>query len=210
MADPITIARWVGEAGWPADTRVKATAIALASGADPTAPGGLFGVGNTGDGPAQAKHALDVYRAQGWSAFPRHRSGLDVLMMPPAVAAVAAAGAVAVVSDVPKGAEKAATPITAPAQLATTAGAIATYATTEEFWRRAVKFGMGVTMMMIGAFKLTRGLVFKPVADVVVGAGRTVAAAAPVAAPAARALSNVGRPRPVRSPADTEVVTVHK
>lgn len=217
MADPVTVARWVGEAGWPADSRVKAVAVALAeSGGNEAKPGGLWGVGGSGDGPAQARHALGIYQAQGWKPFPAAGSGRDVLMMPVAVGAVAGAGIISTPNPISKAAEAADTAgqqARATFDLTTTAAAMATYLTTEGAWRRIVKFSLGVTLMAISAYKISSGVFLSPLRRGVAKTARTAAAVAPAAAPAIKALKKGVTPSKapvVRSPADTEVVEVRK
>ncbi len=87
-ASAATVASWVRSAGFTGAAAVTATANALASGADPGRPGGLFGTAG-GDGPAQAAAARAAYAANGFAGFPTYSHGTWALYEPTAAAAVA-------------------------------------------------------------------------------------------------------------------------
>lgn len=92
MATAVDLAVWGAKAGWsatpPATNLTTAVAVALATGANPAAPKGLYGIGGGGDGQSQSVAAHAEWVKHGWSAFPGHKGGAWLLYVPIANAAV--------------------------------------------------------------------------------------------------------------------------
>jgi hypothetical protein len=130
-----------------------AVAIGLANGSDPAKPGGVWGVGGpAGDGLGQARAAYAQWRQQGWDEFPAWSSGAWRLYIPSAAIAVAAAGIGGIIDRTDDVVDQA-----ADAGVSTLAGPfkpaidLAAYVGTDEFWNRAIKIGLGVTLLIIAA-----------------------------------------------------------
>lgn len=228
LTDPATIARWVIEAGWTSNRdRTKAVAVAIASGSDPDRAGGLFGIGGpSGDGPGQARHAQSAHAAQGWSVFPAARDGRDILFLPIAVTAVAAAAAAGAVASSPIGQAvgNVGQAVTAPARaamdLSNTTNAFLSYFSTENAWKRAVKFGLGMGMIVVAATRITSATVIKPLVGKVGDAANTIIAGKIVKSSASSAAESVRRRgyrgrhtaegAPIRDSSATEVVETRK
>jgi hypothetical protein len=147
------IARWAATAGWRIPNLEVAVAIGLANGSDPAKPGGVWGVGGpAGDGLGQARAAYAQWRQQGWDEFPAWSSGAWRLYIPSAAIAVAAAGIGGIIDRTDDVVDQA-----ADAGVSTLAGPfkpaidLAAYVGTDEFWNRAIKIGLGVTLLIIAA-----------------------------------------------------------
>jgi hypothetical protein len=130
-----------------------AVAIGLANGSDPAKPGGVWGVaGPAGDGLGQARAAHAQWQQQGWDEFPVWRSGAWRLFLPSAAIAIAAAGIGGIVDRaddvVDQAVDAGVATVTGPFQPAID---IAAYVGTDEFWNRAIKIGLGVTLLIIAA-----------------------------------------------------------
>lgn len=167
MAQPGQIANWCGQAGWSGTDRITATAVALAaSHGNPNAAGGLFGIGTTGDGPAQAKAAYGTWKTDGWGAFPAHRNGAWLLWYPTAVAGVGALGAAVETTD-PIGAARQATNAVAAgaAQVGgpfQEAAVVLRFLTSDQSWQRITKVVLGVTLLAIAAATLANAMWVQP------------------------------------------------
>lgn len=180
MADPIEIADWVLSAGWTGADAVTATAIALPSGGDTSKKDGVFGLGHTGDGKAQASsaHAAWVGRGKDWSIFPAYRSRVYLLFMPPAGIAVSGAvakgagakvgqqvdGVVQDVKDVASGV----------ADIATTVGRIGGFLTEPGAWDRIMKVAIGGGLVFIAFAAMWKRGVIDPALNIVRGAGQDI------------------------------------
>lgn len=92
MPTAVDIAVWGAKAGWsalpPATNLTTAVAVAIATGGDPTAPKGLYGIGGGGDGQSQSIAAHTEWLKNGWAPFPGHKGGAWLLYVPIASAAV--------------------------------------------------------------------------------------------------------------------------
>jgi hypothetical protein len=92
VATAVDIAVWGAHAGWsgapPATNLTTAVAVALATGADPSAPKGLYGIGGGGDGQSQSVAAHAEWVKNGWASFPGHKAGAWLLYVPIAQTAV--------------------------------------------------------------------------------------------------------------------------
>lgn len=196
-ASPVQVAGWVIGAGWPAVDQITATAIGLATGADPTRQGGLFGIGGPPDGAGQAGAALAAYRANGWKAFPAYPSARRILLMPAAGAAVAAADAAKVATAVPN-------PVAVVTQTGTAAvggieqaGAALTgiagmvaLLTQRDMWIRASKVAIGAALIFVGSLAIVQREV----------AGRVLAKAGGVGRLAGGAVNTIRLRRELRGP----------
>lgn len=179
VAAPIVLAGWTLGAGFTGQDAVRATTIALANGANPGRPSGLWGVGGpTNDGPGQAAAAYAAFRDQGWAAFTgKYDGGRAALYLPIATAAVPAAEAAHVARQVPivedvSNAGKAlgggnpgepavsngnplftalATPIT-----------VLNFFTQPNAWNRIAKVTIGMILITIGSASLTNRTVLQP------------------------------------------------
>lgn len=143
-AAPAQISSWAHDGGWADVTdRITATAVALAEGADPAQPNGLWGVGGPADdGLGQARHAFAAWQSQGWGAFPAHRSGRWRLYLPIATAAVPVETIIDQGSSV----------VDRLNPLPTLGRTLEIVAAPE----RLVKIIVGLGMIMVGAFMLTK------------------------------------------------------
>lgn len=178
MATAAAVAGWVIDAGWPgADDRVTATAVGLSTGKNPTDSGGVWQLPGapSGDGPAQARHALSV-RGQpaGWGAFPTHRSGRWALYIPTAGAAVAAVsvgregGKVAdKVTELPDAAGAAAQGLTEGIGLAgdafTGIAGLAGFLLDRRSWVRVSKVVAGLVLGFLGIAAITKTAAIDPI-----------------------------------------------
>lgn len=103
MPTAVDIAVWGVKAGWsafpPATDLTTAVAVAIATGGDPTAPAGLYGIGGGGDGQSQSLAAHARWLKDGWGPFPGHKGGAWLLYLPIASTAVLEAPLQAVVQD---------------------------------------------------------------------------------------------------------------
>lgn len=161
----VQIARWAATAGWRLPNLEVAVSIGLANGSDPAKPGGVWGVGGpAGDGAGQARAAHAQWQQQGWDEFPAWRSGAWRLYLPMAVAAIAAAGVTGAVDRaddvVDQAADRAVGAITSPFQPAID---LAAYVGTDQFWNRAVKVTLGVTLLAIASVSLAWTMGARPV-----------------------------------------------
>ena len=162
-------------------------AVGMAQGADPAGNGGVWGVGGSGDGAAQAKAAFALWQGKGWGEFPAYRSRSYLLYVPIAVVAIATAGLGQVADVVTQPAQDAANAATAPFRGAV---ALADYVGTNEFWHRAVKIGVGTALMLIGMASIAWTAGMRPFFQAVGVLDEKIAAQADVATGA--------RPEPVR------------
>ncbi len=142
---------------------IAATAVALAaSRGDPNAPRGLFGVGTTGDGPAQAKAAAALYARSGWSAFPDHGGGSYVLLYPTAMGAVAALAADDARGQVGEAVADAASPLEDVAAIAREGIVVARFFQSDQAWQRVTKITVGAALIVVAAITLTKVTWFDP------------------------------------------------
>ena len=87
IVTPIHLAKWTQDAGFVGDPWYAIVAIGIAQGANPSADGGVWGVGPKDDGPAQAKAAKAQWDSKGGAAgFPAGKSGAYKLFLPIALA----------------------------------------------------------------------------------------------------------------------------
>lgn len=154
MASAFEIAGWTLDAGWKGPDAVTATATALASGADPSKPSGLFGIGSSGDGPTQTRTAYQFWKGSGWNAFPAYQNGRWRLFLPVATPAVAAAtvadvgeSGAGVVKDVTGAAAGTATAVVNAADVA---GRIGGFLTNPDAIGRIIKVVVG-SALVVGA-----------------------------------------------------------
>ena len=94
-ASATQLAQWASAAGFVGEDQAVAVAIALATGADPAAPTGAWGLGGGGDGGSQAQAAYARFQASGWGTFAAHSTGHYLMYMPTAEAVVTKPGAAA-------------------------------------------------------------------------------------------------------------------
>lgn len=167
MASPFDIAGWVLDAGWKGADAVTATAVGVVA-ADPSAPGGLFGLGNTPpDGPGQARTAFAAWRAgNGFGVFPAFTAGRHRLFIPVAVAAVTAAEAARSIARQPANITEAVDVVAEQVPGVRQVTDLTTFLTSSNAWERVVKVTVGLilitTASMYLAVKSTASVVFYP------------------------------------------------
>jgi hypothetical protein len=148
QASPREVAAWVIDAGFTGLQRPAVIAVGIATGADPAADGGVFGVGGpAGDGAAQAVAAKAAVASGGLSALPAYRTGRHILYLPTAEAALAVvvASRVNPASGAAQAAQNAVDAITAPLRgLA--------YLSSTEAQERIGKAVVGLVLIGIGGF----------------------------------------------------------
>jgi hypothetical protein len=208
LAD-VDVAKLVLAAGWTGvPDRVTAIAVGLATGANPVAPNGVWGVPGGGtDASQQARAAKAVFDQGGWSQFPTYRSGRHVLYLPTAQVALTAAVAGVIggqVSDQVSGVVDDATgAVKTVTQPWTDAQRILSYITTEQFWSRTAKFIIGGVLVGISALSLSYTTAGKPFRDFIFNTDRRIAEGAIIAEMGGRGrVINVGQPqtpRPARA-----------
>lgn len=162
MASAITIARWCRDAGFTGDDRVAAVAVALAaSRGEPAAPGGLFGVGTSGDGAAQATAAFATFRRSGWQAFPAHGGPTYWLYYPTASAAVVAVAAEVVAAGAGQAVADA-TPVDEVAAFAQRGAVTLEFLSSDQAWTRISKVVLGLSLLAVASVALTKAVWFDP------------------------------------------------
>jgi hypothetical protein len=158
--NPALVARWVVDAGWSGADAVTATAVGVATGADPAAQGGVFGVaGPANDGPGQARAARELVQQSGWDVLPAHRTGRYVLYLPIATASVATLAGVETAKDLPNPITAAGEAKDAAQQLVDTLTApvrTLAYLGTAEAQERLAKFMIGTALVVVGGIIFAR------------------------------------------------------
>jgi len=146
----VQVATWVIRGGFTGLERTGATAVGIATGADPDAPGGVFGVGGTpGDGLAQAKAAHDATTAGGMAALPAYRTGRHIIYLPAAQAALTIAVGQLVADAIPNPVADAADTVK---QTVSDVTAPLRYVFSTEAQERVGKFIIGTALIIVGAF----------------------------------------------------------
>lgn len=150
MVSPEQVGRWVLSAGWSGADAITATAIALRMGSDPNATRGLFGLGTSGDGQAQATAAYKWWKGQGWTIFPAYRDKSYLLLVPVATPAVLVAGGSSAVGGTVDTAKDAATgAVSTVTSAAGQAARLGSFLTNPGAWERITKIGLGVGIALI-------------------------------------------------------------
>lgn len=174
MASPIAIARWCRDAGFTGDDRVAAVAVALAaSRGEPAAAGGLFGIGTTGDGAAQATAAYAAFRRGGWKTFPAHGSASYWLYYPTASGAVVAVAAEVVAAGAGQAVADA-TPVDEVAAFAQRGAVTLEFLSTDQAWTRISKVVLGLSLLAVASIALTKAVWLDPFFNFVYRADRKV------------------------------------
>lgn len=161
---PIHVASWLRDAGMSGSGWVDVTAIGLATGPDPSKPGGVWGIGGpAGDGPAQAREAASRYASKGVDGFPAGKSGGYRLMLPLAAATTAGVSATEPVGDVAQGAITAGqTAADAAAQLAELGLRINRAIADPVQWQAIAYTMAGATLIALGVVGILYGVVVRP------------------------------------------------
>lgn len=175
MTTPVDVAAWIWPYWTDATDRITAISIAMARGMNPAQPGGVFGVSDGGDGPAQAATAYGIWAQKGWKAFPDKGSGRATLFLPFATTAASAYAATQVAKVVPEGVGVVKSSaealggipgaITGAVDKLTDTLAIAKWLTTPNAWVRIAKVGIGIGLVFTGSFMI----VFRTASGAVVG-----------------------------------------
>jgi len=154
------LAQWAAAAGFRGNDQGVAVAVALATGADPAAPTGAWGIGGGGDGQAQAQAAYARFQAGGWATFPAHQTGSFLLYMPQATAVIQQApqtpaadqpGIIGRIEQLPGQLLDNAVTANVPV-LSDVAGAIK-FLENPNTWKRGVMLVAGIMLMGIAAVK---------------------------------------------------------
>ena len=186
MASAFDIARWVLGAGWKGGDAVTATAVGLVA-ADPSTPGGLFGLGNdVKDGPGQARQAFATWTANGfdWSKIPGYTTGRHRLFIPTATAAVTAAVAAGAIASQPLADNPVSRTVEGSIQTVTGAATnverLAGFVTAPNAWKRVSQVFVGFTLIAVASMYLAvrtgTAVIFYPLRkldDAMDGLGRT-------------------------------------